>query len=219
MNLEDREEAAVRIAPAMLVIFASVFAFASLVASPIAVPASPVVAAKGDHCTDWTSKTEPPPTIQVYRVSEGFVESVDFKDYVIRVVSREWNVDQRALRRAGAVAVKQYAWYHVLHYRGGKFDGQCFDVKDSTADQLYAAKPLAQIPRRVKRAVNFTWSWRLYRDGKFIMTGYRRGADVGCAENGGYRLYVRSARKCAKHGWNAARILSVYYTANLEGNT
>jgi peptidoglycan hydrolase-like amidase len=200
----------VRIAPAMLAILAS------LSASIFAMPAIPVAVASDSHCTDWTSRNEPPPTIRVYRVSEGFVETVDFKDYVIRVVSREWNVDQRALRNAGAQAVKQYAWYHVLHYRGGSFEGDCFDVKDSTVDQLYAAKPLEQIPDRVKKSVNHIWTWRLFRDGRFIMTGYRRGKDVGCADDAGYRLYVRSARKCAQHGWSASRILRVYYTATLE---
>jgi len=134
---------------------------------------------------------------------------------VKRVVSREWNVPQHALRKAGAHAVKQYAWFHVLHYRGGSFEGECFDVRDTTADQLYANKPLRQIPRRVKRAVNKTWNWTLVRGDKFPMTGYRRGADVACAEDAGYRLYVRSGRKCANKGWSAEKILTVYYTAKL----
>ncbi len=197
-----------RIAPAMLALVASLFVV------PLAMPVQPVAAAKGS-CTDWSSTTEPPPEIRVYRVTEGRVETVDFKLYVARVVSREWNVKQHALRRAGAVAVKQYAWYHVLHWRGGKYNGECFDVRDSTADQLYASKAASQIPSRVWRAVRSTWTWRLYRDGKLPMTGYRRGADVGCAENGGYRLYVRSARKCAKHGWSASQILAAYYTATV----
>jgi peptidoglycan hydrolase-like amidase len=197
----------------MLAIFASVF-FAAF-AAPAVVPDLTAAAATGERCTNWNSTTTPPPDIAVYRVSEGRVERVDFKKYVIRVVSREWNIDAGALRRAGAVAVKQYAWYHVLHYRGGKFNGKCFDVKDTTADQLYASKPMSLIPSRVKHAVNDTWSWRLFRDGKFPMTGYRLGQKVDCAENAGYRLYVRSAKRCAHQGWDAERILQVYYTANL----
>jgi hypothetical protein len=199
----------VRIAPAMLALVAS------LLALPFAIPAQPVAAADG-HCTNWTSKSEPPATIKVYRVNEGFVETVDFKHYVMNVAAREWNVEQGALRRAGAVAVKQYAWYHVLHYRGGKYGGKCFDVRDTTADQLFANKPANQIPQRVRDAVNDTWTWRLRRGDKFPMTGYRRGPDVGCADNAGYRLYVRSARKCAKQGWDAGRLLEEYYTARLE---
>jgi peptidoglycan hydrolase-like amidase len=193
----------------MLAVFV---ALTTLALDPPAAAAAPV---KPEHCTDWTSKAQPPETIRVYRVNEGFVEQVDFKAYVIRVVSREWNVRQTALRNAGAHAVKQYAWYHVLHYRGGMYEGKCFDVRDSTADQLYAAKPLEQIPDRVKKSVNKTWSWRLQRDGKFIMTGYRRGKDRACAEDAGWKLFAISGGKCARKGWSASRILSVYYTAGL----
>jgi peptidoglycan hydrolase-like amidase len=200
----------VRIAPAMLA------AAIALTAVPFAsLPATPVYAASGS-CTEWSSTTQPPPEIRVYRVSQDRVETVPFKAYVKRVVAREWNVKQRALLKAGAHAVKQYAWYHVLRWRGGSLDGECYDVRDSTADQLYSSKPLSEIPRRVKRAVNRTWSWRLFRDGKFIMTGYQLGKKgMECAEDAGYRLRVRSARKCANQGWSASRILRVYYTANL----
>jgi hypothetical protein len=201
----------VRIATAMLAICAS------LIAIPFAVPVSTVAAGAGpERCTNWSSRTEPPETIKVYRVNEGFVETVDFKHYVYRVVSREWNVENARLRRAGAVAVKQYAWYHVLHYRGGKFNGQCFDVKDTTADQLYSGKPIEMVPDRVKKSVNESWTWRLYRDEKFPMTGYRVGQYVGCAADAGYKLYVRSARKCIARGWSTERLLQVYYTARLE---
>jgi stage II sporulation SpoD-like protein len=201
----------VRIAPAMLAVFASVFA------SFFIVPAAGVnvVDARGGHCTRWKSTNEPPPDIAVYRVKEGRVDRVNFRLYVARVVSREWNIPSIELRRAGAVAVKQYAWYHVLHYRGGKFNGKCWDVRDTTADQLYAHK---RVPREVRKAVAHTWTWRLRRaDGKFPMTGYRRGhRRPGCGKEGGYRLYVRSAKKCAAKGWTAEQILTTYYTAILE---
>lgn len=212
-----------RIAPAMLagrVAPAIVAMLASFIALPFAVPATPVLASAGARqCTQWSSTTQPPETIRVYRVSEGKVETVVFKDYVMRVVSREWNVKQGALRKAGAVAVKQYAWFHVLHYRGGSYNGQCFDVRDSTADQLYAEKSIGGLPSGVKNAVNDTWGWSLHRDGKLPMTGYRTGSRVGCAQDAGYRLYVRSARKCAVAGWSAERILAVYYTATVQGAT
>src|SRR6187399_1876623 len=191
----------------MLAFFASVFV------AGLAVTPQPVAGASG-HCTEWTSRTEPPPTIAVYRVSEGFVDRVDFKHYVMNVVSSEWNVDEHALRRAGAVAVKQYAWFHVLKWRGGTYNGDCFDVKDTTADQLYKAKAFDGIPDRVKTAVNSTWSWRLTRDGKFIMTGYRTGQNVACASDAGYKLMAKSAAKCARKGWSAGRILEKYYTAH-----
>jgi hypothetical protein len=209
----------VRIAPAMLagrVAPAALVILASYIASPFVVPVSPVAASAGaTQCTKWSSTTTPPLTINVYRVSEGKVDTVTFKDYVMRVVSREWDVKQAALRQAGSVAVKQYAWYNVLHWRGGKYNGTCFDVKDTTADQLYANKPISEIPLTVKNSVNSTWTWSLHRNGTFPMTGYRTGQILPCAADAGYRLYVRSARRCAINGWGAARILSVYYTANV----
>jgi hypothetical protein len=50
------------------------------------------------------------------------------------------------------------------------------------------------------------------RDGQLPMTGYRRGGHRGCGGNGGYRLYVRSARVCANKGWSAQEILEKYYS-------
>ena len=70
-------------------------------------------------------------------------------------------------------------------------------------------------PETVWNAVNATWSWRVYRENRLPMTGYRRGEDRPCAKDAGYRLYVTSARKCANNGWSAERILEKYYTANL----
>ena len=201
-----------RIAPAMLAITASVL-FLGL--PGLAGTVKPVQAATSSQCTNWTSKDQPPKDISVFRVNEGKVQRVDFKLYVARVVSREWGVKNDELRKAGAVAVKQYAWYHVLHWRGGKYNGECYDVKDTTSDQLYAAKPASNIGSRVWNSVEATWSWRLYRENRLPMTGYRRGADVRCAKDAGYRLYAQSARKCAQNGWSAERILEKYYTANL----
>ena len=174
-------------------------------------------AATGDQCTTWTSRDQPPPDISVYRVSEGTVERVDFQLYVARVVSKEWNVRQLELRNAGAVAAKQYAWYHVLHWRGGTFNGKCFDVRDTTQDQLYAATPADQLSEEVWESVRATWKWQVFRDGKFIMTGYRQGDEIRCAKDAvGFRLYARSARDCVQQRhWDAKRVLEVYYSADL----
>ena len=202
-----------RIARPMLTIAASVL-LVGLSAHAGYVPTA--FAGGGEQCTNWTSKTEPPPNIAVYQVREGIVERVDFKLYVARVVSREWNVKQRELRNAGTVAAKQYAWYHVLHWRGDSYNGACFDVRDTRADQLYSAKPADQIPDVVWKSVDDTWTWQVFREGKFIMTGYRRGEDVRCAKDAGFRLYATSALDCVeKRHWDATRLLEVYYNADL----
>jgi hypothetical protein len=203
----------VRIARIVPAIVAS-FVFAAAVAATG--PVESVAGAAAEQCTQWTSKTEPPPTIAVYQVAEDRVDRVDFDLYVARVVSREWNVKQVELRNAGTVAAKQYAWYHVLHWRGGMYNGQCFDVRDTRQDQLYAAKPAEQIPDVVWRSVRDTWTWQVLRDGAFIMTGYRRGDETRCARDAGWKLYATSALNCVEQRhWDAERLLEVYYSADL----
>lgn len=167
------------------------------------------------RCTVWNSRLVPPKTIRVYRVREGRVDNVSFKTYVYRVASSEWGRSQPfQLQRAGAVAVKQYAWYHILRYRGGMFRGRCFDVKDTTADQIYKVKTP---PIETVRAVNSTWGIAVYRQGQFIMTGYRSGFSRRCASDvTGYKLFARSSRSCAHRGWSAEQILSRYYHAVLR---
>ena len=201
-----------RFAPAAVAILFSLFLSGFAASAPSIASAS----AGLNQCTKWTSKENPPETISVYRVSEGFVERVNFKAYVTRVVSSEWNVREAELRKAGAVAVKQYAWYHVLHYRGGRHNGKCYDVRDTTSDQIYMSKNLNTIPSGVHSVVNATWSWRLWRGEKFPMTGYRTGSPSPCASDAGYRLYAKSANRCAVNGWSATRILEKYYTAKVR---
>jgi hypothetical protein len=202
-----------RLNPALLAVIASLLLIVMPGSSGLSQSAA---AATGEQCTNWTSREEPPPDIAVYQVREGLVERVDFQLYVARVESREWNVRQEELRNAGTVAAKQYAWYHVLHWRGGTYNGQCFDVRDTTQDQLYAAKPAEQIPAGVWESVRSTWTWQVFRDGRFIMTGYRRGEDIRCAKDAGFRLYARSALDCVQQRhWDAGRLLEVYYNADL----
>ena len=90
-------------------------------------------------CTSWTSQVDPPPTIRVYRHLTGVVDTVDLKAYTKNVLSREWISSwTTASIRSGAVAVKSYAWYMVLHWRGGvNATGECFDLRDDTYDQVY----------------------------------------------------------------------------------
>src|SRR5664280_1594703 len=115
-------------------------AAASLLAAFIWLPAvssPPVVQAAA--CTGWSSTTTPPPTIRILRTGTGVVETVDFKTYVKVVMPAEWaSTWSQEVLRAGAVAIKQYAWYYTMHYRGGTGTGGCYDVRDDSNDQIYS---------------------------------------------------------------------------------
>jgi hypothetical protein len=196
-------------------------AAAVLLAASLWIPTavSPAVV-QAATCTGWSSTTTPPPTVRVLRTGTGVVETVDFQTYVNVVMATEWpsNWPIEALR-AGAVTVKQYAWYYTMHYRGGTGTGGCYDVKDNTIDQVYLPETRTPVASHLY-AVGSTWTESLLKDGAFILTGYRSGSDVACgADADGYHLWQYSAHYCAYDGKTGEDILHVYFDpgATLQG--
>ena len=162
--------------------------------------APPVLGQTGPSCSSHASLTRPPDTIRVLRRKSGRITTVNFRKYVVTVMGKEWpSYLPQPVIEAGAVAVKQYAWFHTV-YTSRSANGRCFDVKDGTGDQLY--KPgRARIRPDHYRALDATWGVSLRKDGQFFMTGYRRGDKVRCGHDAtGWKLYARSATQCAYHG-------------------
>jgi hypothetical protein len=99
--------------------------------------------------------------------AEYTVEVVDFHEYVRNVLPNEWITSwPRESLRAGAMAVKMYAWQIVAS--GGRYEDA--DVWDSTCDQVY-------IPgvayASTDRAIAYTWNWRLtHEDASLFRTHY-----------------------------------------------
>lgn len=192
-------------------------ALLGLIAAPLrlADPAPTVVAAAA-ICTGWTSETAPPETIRVLRTdgpADGTVQVVPFRGYVNVVMAAEWGPSNpREALRAGAVAVKEYAWYQTMRWRGRTGpDGQCYDVVDSTVDQVYAPETHDPAATLVA-AVDATWPMTVVRSGHLFSTHYQGGADVACgADVDGTWLYQRSAMRCARDGMSADDILRLYY--------
>jgi hypothetical protein len=182
---------------------------------------APAPVRAGSSCTGWTSRTLPPRSIRVLRSSSGQVEKVRFRHYVAEVMaSGEWPGRLHAATlEAGALAVKQYAWYYAMrgHHRAGNVShGRCYDVRDDTQDQLYhpvSARPsLSQ-----QRAVDATWPLTLRKFGRFFLTGYRAGDTKHCAADAnGWKLYERSVEACARKGWSRQRILRTYLGPGLR---
>ena len=165
-----------------------------------------LLGALSQPCPAWTSETTPPRNIRV--LIGHHVERVPFTLYVARVVSAEWNTVPTELRKAGAVAVKEYAWWKAMHPRSSRYG--CFDVHSDTRDQIY--RPSKTPPAYVWQAVRETWSWRVLRGGRLIQTGFRTGRVTTCARDvDGYHLFARSGAACAHLGWTARRILGTYY--------
>jgi hypothetical protein len=188
---------------------------------PVAAMQPQAVAAKGS-CTGWQSKLVPPDTIRVYRRATGVVEVVPFPTYVVTVAAKEWpGYLPLPVIEAGTLAVKQYGWFYAMegHHRSSYVtdSGECYDVRDTTADQLY--KPAkANITSKHHAALDKTWDFSLRKNFKWFLTGYRTGNKGPCASDAtGWKLFARTATRCANDlGYDWLQILDAYYSPNLQ---
>lgn len=164
-------------------------------------------------CSGYSSVSVPPPTIRVLRHATGAVETVDFRAYTKNVLSREWlwYWTGRSLR-AGALAVKHYAWYQILHWRGGtNAEGECYDIRDDTRDQVY--NPTRPTYDSAAAAVDATWDVRVRRNHTIVPTYYDSGAvDEECGANAnGRKMYQWGSQACGLDGLSARAIIKTYY--------
>ena len=192
---------------------ASVLAAILLAALSLPMTSPPPASAAGE-CGTYRSETVPPPTIRVFRTATGAVDTVDFRTYVKNVLSREWisSWTTESLR-SGAMAVKNYAWYQVLHWRGyTNGAGQCFDVFDSTRDQHY--DPSRPTYASMAAAVDATWSTLALKGGRVFATYYNAGGvNEPCGANAnGWQMFQWGTQACGLAGKSAAQILAIYYT-------
>ncbi len=156
----------------------------------------------GSSCSAWTSETLPPPTIRVFRHASGTVNTVSFKPYTKNVLSREWigSWTTESLR-SGALLARNYAWYQVLHWRGGvDASGACFDIRDDTWDQVY--DPSLPTWSTAAAAVDATWSALVHRDGHIFPTYYNAGGvNEACGANAnGWKAYQWETQACGLAG-------------------
>jgi hypothetical protein len=188
---------------------------AAFLAAAMAVPMTdPLTATAASACGTYRSETAPPPAIRVFRAATGAVETVDFRAYVKSVLSREWisSWTTESLR-SGALAVKNYAWYQVIHWRGyTNAAGQCFDVFDSTRDQHYDPSRPTYAP--MAAAVDATWSTLALKGGRIFVTYYNAGRvnePCGAGANG-WQMFQWGTQACGLAGKSAAQILAIYYS-------
>jgi hypothetical protein len=168
-------------------------------------------------CSGWTSNAQPPPTVRVFRHESGAVEVVDFKAYTKNVLSREWiGWWTTESLRSGALAVKNYAWYQVLHWRGQtNAAGECFDLRDDTWDQVY--DPSQATWATAATAVDDTWTTLVLKSGAIFPTYYNAGDPYeACGANAnGWKAFQWGTQGCGLAGLSAAQIILSYYYPNV----
>ena len=163
------------------------------------------------------SQTRPPSTIRVFITgswrcnvyASGYVKRVDFKSYVKHVLPNEWIPSWRANSlRAGAMAVKSYAWY--WYGQGGKWPYKGADVMDSVCDQYY--NPAVSYAS-TNAAVDYTWGYRLSKNGYVPQTQYYNGYYGGARPTGYYYGWLTQwgSKYYADRGYGWQWILQYYY--------
>ena len=201
-------------------------ALALAVAVPVSVSAPAASPVQAATCTGWTDKVNPPRTIRVLRTKTddpnvyGRVQTVDFRRYVETVMADEWpSYFPAESLKAAATAVKQYGWYYTMHGRSSYVtsSGACYDVKDSTIDQLYRPE-IRSAKAEHKAAVTATWGLSVRRSGVFFLTGYRSGStSASCGSDAtGTRLYAWSVYDCGRDGKSRREIQRIYYGSSFS---
>lgn len=206
------------------------------------------VCSPGQMPTDWQDELRPPSTVRVLRSkgpTKGDVDVVPFWKYVGRVVRAEYSsggTKPYPWMHIGALSVKQYGWYSAMHWRGGRVhktnpDGsvttKCFDLKDTTADQIYTDlkvdpnDPTLWIEANVPTTANLTamretWhmtlrKWQADKNkSRFYLTGYRSGKQFPCGDDStGFKIFQKSLRDCGTKNLTFEEVLREYYEPGL----
>ena len=157
------------------------------------------------------SKATPPGPVQQ-------VKTYDFNFYVKHVLPNEWMASWPAdSLEAGAIAVKNYGWYWTNWWRGGTFNGQCYDVDDSTNYQVFDA---TASDIRTDQAVDAAWSRLLQQNGTLFEANYQAtltgntGEGCGTAANGSV-MSQWGTNQCANNGKTWPQIINTYYFPNI----
>jgi hypothetical protein len=134
------------------------------------------------------------------------VDVINFKQYAKHVLPNEWGALWPAESlRAGAMAVKMYAWYMIA--RGGKWTDA--DVWDSTCDQVY--NPNFEFAS-TNAAVDAVWDQVLSRKGALFPLYYRAYAEQ-CEDAGlaGNCMGQWDSKDLAEDGFTWDQILATFY--------
>lgn len=116
-----------------------------------------------------TKPSSNPSTIKVYRTSTGKIESVGFKTYCKVVTTCEvgYSYWDKAALRACAMAIKNYG---IARIKRAKYAGLGYNVKDSTADQVY--NPSKTRITQCDNAVDYIWKYYLVSSDSKIFPGF-----------------------------------------------
>ncbi|GAB3585643.1 SpoIID/LytB domain-containing protein [Calidifontibacter terrae] len=180
-----------------------------------------MTAAATTGCDGFSSNTTAPSTIRVLRTSTGTVQTVSFRSYVADVLAKEWYPSwNSASLRAGAMAIKTYAWYFANHSGANRHNGVCYDVDDSPAHyQIYVP---GSATASTTAAVSATWSTRMTKSNTIFAAYYCSTANP-CPTPGylGGSMSQWGSKSLGDKGYTWQNIVKYYYgsTVQLTGSS
>ncbi len=158
-----------------------------------------------------SSASFPPATIRV-RITGKWqcdlsapytVQTISFNEYVKNVLPNEWDGNwPYEAYKAGAVAVKMFAWYWIA--QGGKWPDA--DVYDSICDQVYKPGTAYGL---TNRAVDETWFWTLSAQDGQPFQPYHKYSLFQCGPP--LCMSQMGSRDLALEGYTWDEILQNYY--------
>lgn len=153
-----------------------------------------------------------PQTIVVHLYSAGYNLITYTSTYVKDVLPNEWHgLDPYAALEAGAICIKEYAWFHHYHpTSNGKPYGA--DLIDTADDQVFKKDShLNPVDATSNQACDAVYRWGLVNgSGNVFETLYCAGLMTGrVSQNGSVTL--------AKEGYSYMQIIQYYYTTRIYG--
>lgn len=169
----------------------------------------------------YSSQTVPPPYIRVAIRANGSdgkpdpkgviirTDTVDFDFYVKHVLPQEWIPSwHKESLKAGAMAVKEYAWYWVN--KGGKYPSNSADVDNSVNSQVYNPNiSYSSTDTAVDNTVVNGW----YQNGAIFQSEYCAAAySSSSSQCGVNKMSQWGSKYWADNGKTYTWILNYYYS-------
>ncbi|MCF8564808.1 hypothetical protein LLE49_08705 [Alicyclobacillus tolerans] len=151
--------------------------------------------------------------IRAYNNPRGsilWVQTVGFQEYCSDVLPNEWMPGWPVESlKAGAVAIKMFAWYHTLH--PVTIDGFTFDVDNTTNFQEF--KYMTGTPA-TNAVIREMWPYAFTTpNGDINQLDYRAGFPLSANWffGGSQMMSQWGSQYLATQGWTYLRILNFYY--------
>lgn len=152
----------------------------------------------------------PPNTIRVYIKSLSSVRNINFTEYIQDVLPNEWIASWKADQclRAGAMAVKTYSWYCVLHPDHPDLGA---DVTDDPEDNQHYVAGSNQ--ERTNDAIRDTGGIGMQNsNSKIFRAEYRTGTSGNPGNQYGGKMSQYGSKYLAEQGYDFIEICDYYYS-------